>query len=138
MQARIQKLEAAMMNLEWTVQAQGQDVVGLATGFARTDARVFVQNGQTAVVHYAKANDEGHTVCGWRYIAARMRGAGMPYRFAPALIDGPGSMMCERCLLTEEAIATGCDEVEFSGDGGSVLGENKMRPDIFVLFIVFS
>lgn len=35
MNARIQKLEAATVNIESTVQAQGQDVVGLATGFAR-------------------------------------------------------------------------------------------------------
>ena len=116
MKVRIQKLEAAMMNLESTVQVQGQGVVGLATGFARTDTRVFVQNVQTAAVHYAKANDEGRTVCGGHYIAARMKGAGMPSRFVPSLVDVPGSMMCERCLLTEKAIPTGCDEVELSGD----------------------
>ena len=75
-----------MRNLESTVQAQGQDVVGLAFGFAPIDTRIFVQNTVTAAVHYAKSNDDGHTICGWRYIAARKRGAGLPYRFVPTLI----------------------------------------------------
>ena len=105
-----------MRNLESTVQAQGQDVVGLATGFARTDTRSFVQNTVTAAVHYAKANDDGHTICGWRYIAARKRGVGLPCRFVPTLVDVPSSMLCERCLPTEKTIATGCDGVELSGD----------------------
>ena len=36
--ARLRKLDTAMVNLEATAQTQGQDVVGLATGFARIDA----------------------------------------------------------------------------------------------------
>ena len=35
-----------MRHLEATVQTQGQDVVGLATGFARTDIHIFVQNSE--------------------------------------------------------------------------------------------
>ena len=113
--ARLRKLETVMKNLEAIAQTQGQDVVGLATGFARTNTRVFVQNTVTAAVHDAEANDDGHIVCGWRYIAAHKRGGWLPYRIAPTLVDVPCPMLCERCLPTEKAIATGCDEVELSG-----------------------
>ena len=69
-----------------------------------------MQHTQTAAVHYAKANDEGHTVCG------RKKGAGLPYRFVPSPIDVPDSMLCECCLPTEKAIATDRDEFEVNGD----------------------
>ena len=76
-----------MGQLQADMQAQTQDLIGLATGFARTDARVFVENTSTAAVHYAKANDDGHTVCGWRYSGARKRGAGPPFRIVPNIKD---------------------------------------------------
>ena len=88
----------------------------MATGVARTDSCIFVQNTMTAAVHYAKANDDGHTLCAWRYTAARRRGAGLPYRIVPTLINVPGSMLCERCLPTDKAIVNGSDEVDLSGD----------------------
>ena len=64
MRARIQKLEASLHLLEDIVQTQAQDVVGLATGFARTDNRVFVQNTASAAIHMAKGAGDGHTLCG--------------------------------------------------------------------------
>ena len=39
---RVQKLEDALTRLERIVQSQAQDVVALATGFARTDNSVNV------------------------------------------------------------------------------------------------
>ena len=41
--ARVAKLENALSSLEAIVQTQAHDVVALATGFARTDNRVYVQ-----------------------------------------------------------------------------------------------
>ena len=52
--ARVRKLEAAMDGLREDMQPQAQDMIGLATGFARTDSRVFVQNTAIAAVHYAQ------------------------------------------------------------------------------------
>ena len=69
-------------------------VVGLATGFARTDNRVYVQNTVAAAIRMAKSSDNGHTVCGWLYSEARKRGAGLPYRIVNSLVDMPGAMMC--------------------------------------------
>ena len=73
--ARVRKLEAAMAALEDTVQAQARGLVGVASGFARPGDRVFVQNTATATIHQAKAHDGGHTMCGWRFLGARKRGA---------------------------------------------------------------
>ena len=94
-----------MDDLRVDMQTQAQDLIGLASGFARIDARVFVQNTATSAVHCAKSNDAGHTVCGWRYAGARKRGAGAPCRIVPTLQDMPGHMLCERCLPTERASA---------------------------------
>ena len=91
-------------------------MVGIATGFARTDSRVFVQNTTTATVHYAKSNDDGHTICGWRFRSARKKDGWLMYRFVPTLSDLPRSMLCERCLPTEKAIASSVDHAELSSD----------------------
>ena len=65
--------------------------------------------------HVARGNDSGHTTCGWRYATSkRVNGAG--YRFIHSLTNLPGSMLCERCLTTERAIAVGAREAELSGD----------------------
>ena len=61
------KLPSFSSVMEEELQPQSQELVGIATGFARTDDRVFVQNTVTATVHQAKAHDGGHTMCGWRY-----------------------------------------------------------------------
>ena len=98
------------------MQAQAQDVVCLATGVARTDNRVYVQNTVTAAIHMAKSSDNGHTACGWPYSKARTRGAGLPYRIVNSLVDMPDTMMCERCLPTERAIAIGRYEADMSAD----------------------
>ena len=63
LRARLKKVEDAMVSLRADLQAQAQDLVGIATGFARTDARVFIQNTSTAAVHYAKPNDNRSTAC---------------------------------------------------------------------------
>ena len=116
--ARLRKPEAAIARLEAELQEQARDVVGLATGFARTDDRVFVQNTTTAALHYAVANNAGGTVCGWPFAAARKKGGGPAYRIVPSLCSMPGFLMCERCLPTERAIAmrNPSDTHELSGD----------------------
>ena len=116
MRARIQKIEASLRTLEDTVQTQAQDVVGLATGFARTDKRVFVQNTASAAIHMAKGADDWHTFCGWKFTSARSLTLGPPYRFVTSLTDMPGCMMCEKCPPTERAISLGRYEAGLSGD----------------------
>ena len=91
------------------MQAQAQDVVAIAN-------RVYVQNTVTAAIHMAKCSDNGHTVCGWPYARARKRGSGLPYRIGNSLVDMPGTMICERCLPTERAIAIGRFNAGLSGD----------------------
>ena len=114
--ARVRKLEASLLRLEGVVQAQAQDVVAMATAFARTDNRVYVQNTVTAAIHMAKGSDDGRTMCGWPYSRARKRGTGLPYRLVSSLVDMPGTMMCERCLPTERAIARGRHDADLSAD----------------------
>ena len=114
--ARVRKLEASLLRLEGVLQAQAQHVVTIATGFARADNRVYVQNTESAAIHMAKSCDNGHTVCGWPYSRARKRGTGLPYRIANSLVDMPGTMMCERCLPTERAIAIGHYDADMSVD----------------------
>ena len=113
---RIQKIEASLRTLEDIAQSQAQDVVGLATGFARTDNRVFVQNIASAAIHMAKGADDGHTLCGWKFTSASSRMPGPPYRFVASLTDMPGCMMCEKCLPTERALPLGRCEAELSRD----------------------
>ena len=116
MRARVQKLEDALIRLEGIVQTQAQDVVALATGFARTDNRIYVQNTATATIHVARSGDDGRTVCGWPYARARARGPEIPYRTIGSLRDIPGMMLCEKCLPTERAVAVGRDVAELSAD----------------------
>ena len=112
--ARVQKLEDALIRLEGIVQTQAQDGVALATGFARTDNRIYVQNTATATIHVARSDDDGRTVCGWPYARARARGPEIPYRTISSLRDIPGMMLCEKCLPTERAVAVGRDIAELS------------------------
>ena len=93
--ARVQKLEDALTRLEGIVQSQAQDVVALATGFARTDNRVYVQNTTTATIHMARGGDEGRAICGWPYARARARGPELPFRTIQSLTDIPGMLLCE-------------------------------------------
>lgn len=57
---RLLKLEAAFERLQAEVSAQALDVVSMATGLARTDDRVSIQNMDAAAIHMAKTNDTGH------------------------------------------------------------------------------
>ena len=114
--ARVQKLEESLARLEGVVQAQAQDVVAMATGFARTDNRVYVQNTVTAAIHMAKSGDNGRTVWGWPYARARKRGPGLSYRTVEPPVDMPCMMMCEKCLPTERAIAVGRYDADMSAD----------------------
>jgi len=114
--ARVLKLENALHALEGVVQAQAQDVVALATGFARTDNRVFVQNTATATIHVARCGDDGRTICGWPFARARARGPDIPFRTLTCLRDIPGMMLCEKCLPTERAVALSRDVAELSAD----------------------
>jgi hypothetical protein len=116
---RVKRLEKALSTLQQDVQTQAQDVVALATGFARTDNRVFIQNTITATVHMAITLDEGHAACGWRFATARRTALGLSYRAVHSLSGLPGSMLCERCLPTERAIAVcaaNSADVYLSGD----------------------
>jgi hypothetical protein len=103
MRERLRKLEADMVRLQAELQNQARDVVGLATGFARTDDRVFIQNTHTAAIHYAVANDSRSTACGWPY--AMTKRGGKAWRVVPNLVDMPFHLMCESCLPTERLIA---------------------------------
>jgi hypothetical protein len=117
--SRLRILEAALVTIQSEVQSQASDVVALATGFARTDDRVFLQNTITATVHCARSIDGGHAICGWRFATARRPPNGMAYRSIRSLVDLPGRMLCERCLPTERAVALSmdhADEVDMSGD----------------------
>jgi hypothetical protein len=117
--ARIRKLEAALTTLQSEVQTQASDVVALATGFARTDDRTYIQNTITATIHCARSIDGGHAICGWRFATARRPLNGMAYRVISTLVNLPGTMICERCMPTERAVAlsmSNADEIELSGD----------------------
>jgi len=109
------KLEQAIDKLADELNVQAGDVVALATGFARTDNRVFPQNLDSAVVHMARQSDDGYTACGWRYATAR-HGRGPGHRLLRQLNDLPGSLLCEKCLPTERAIAMAVLSAELSGD----------------------
>ncbi len=117
--ARLRTLEAALAKMQTDVQAQASDVVALATGFARTDDRIFLQNTITATVHCARSIDGGYAMCGWRFATARRPPNGMAYRAIGSLVNLPGSMLCERCMPTERAVAVSldnADDVDLSGD----------------------
>jgi len=114
--ARVAKLEDALRRLEGVVQTQAQDVVALATGFARTDDRIYVQNTTTATIHVARSGGGGRTICGWPYARAKSRGPEIPSCTINCLRDIPGTMMCEKCLPTERAIAVGRDAADLSAD----------------------
>ena len=103
--AKLTKLEKALCKPQLDAQSQAQDVVALATGYARSDNRVFIQNTITAIIHVAPKLDEGHAACGWRFATARRTATGPAFRVVQSLVDVPGSMMCERCLPTERAVA---------------------------------
>ena len=60
-------------------------------------------------------HDGGYTTCGWHYVNSK-RANGTGYRLLHSLSNLPGSMLCERCLTTERAIAVGAHEAELSGD----------------------
>ena len=108
-----------MCEVRSDVQGQAHDVVALATGFARTDRRVFIQNVISATVHLALALDGGHAVCGWRFATARRTSTGPAYRVVRSLVDIPGTMLCERCMPTERAVALSVPNSvmdELSGD----------------------
>ena len=119
--SRLKKLETAMVTLQVYLQTQAQDLVGLAAGFAKPDPRVFVQNTTSGAVHYAKVNDDRHTVCGWPFGAARKKSVGSPYRFVPCLNGMPGHLICKTCLPTERAVALSLGDdvphdIELSGE----------------------
>jgi hypothetical protein len=78
---RLRKLEAATSTLRSDLETQAQDVVALATGYARTDDRVFIQNTITATVHLALSLDGGHATCGWRFSTARRTANGPAFRW---------------------------------------------------------
>jgi hypothetical protein len=80
MNAKLHKLEAALSKVQSEVQSQASDVLALATGFARTDDRTYIQNLITAIVHCARTIDGGHAMCGWRFATARRTPTGLAYR----------------------------------------------------------
>ena len=116
MTKRIRALEASLEKLRKEMLTQAQDVVALATGFARTDQRIFIMNTVTACVHFARHHDEGHTACGWPFARVRRTASGPAFRIINNLVDIPGSMMCDGCLPTEKAVALAAIHGDMSGD----------------------
>ncbi len=117
--SQLRKLESALGTLRMDLDTQAQDLVALATGYARTDDRVFIQNSITATVHLARSLDGGHALCGWRFATARRSVNGPAFRVISSLVNLPGTMLCERCMPTERAVALGVshmDAIELSGD----------------------
>ena len=112
---RISKLESAITSLRGDMQTQAQDVVALATGYCRTDDRVFIQNVSTATVHVARAGENGYTLCSWRY-ATSVQQNGCRTRTLRDITNVPGTMLCDVCLKTERAIAMSRLSAELSGD----------------------
>lgn len=112
--ARIRKLEAAMTQLEERVQAQAQYMVAAHAPMREYSCKTprrppFTGRNRTTMA----------TPCGWGYAGARKRGAGPPYRIVPSLANLPSSMICERCMPTENAVAAPVgivDDHELSGD----------------------
>jgi hypothetical protein len=127
--ARIRKLEDTIDALRAEVTTVAGDMVSLATGFARTDDRIFVQNTITAKVHQARPNDDGSTLCSWRFIAARRKGPGKCFRFINNLVNLPGTMLCEACLPTEHAIAKAVQTADLSGDEMEISGDEAVPED---------
>jgi hypothetical protein len=114
---RLSLLEQALTSLQDTVQTQAQDVVAIATGFCRTDRRIYVQNTASAAVHFATSSDTRSTACGWPFgTARRLRSGGPPFRIIDNLVDIPGSMLCETCLPLERTIALSVRDALLSGD----------------------
>ena len=112
----IKRLEASLEKLKKEVQTQAQDLVGLATGFARAGQRIFILNTVTAAVHFARSNDEGHTACGWPFARVKRHASGPAFRIINNLVDIPGTMLCEKCLPSEHALAMSLLNVDLSGD----------------------
>jgi hypothetical protein len=121
---RLQRLEQHVVDLQKAVQVQASDLVSVATGFAVRDDRIFVQNLVTATVHAARPADGGHTLCGWRYATARRRCGGGGRRLQ-SLAGLPGTMLCDRCLTTERAIAMAGHAVDISGDEHDISGDEQ-------------
>ena len=110
-----------MKTLQADLQTQAHDLVSIAAGYAQPDRRVFVQNTDSAAVHFARARDDGFTACGWRYSTARSASSSPAYRFVNCLNGIPGHLLCKACLPTERAIALSLGEAvpldhELSGD----------------------
>ena len=99
----------ALESLTAEVSGHAQEVVALASAYARTDDRVFIQNLGAATIHVARSNDDLRTICGWRYSGTRTR----PLH---TINNIPGTMLCEVCLKTERAIAEARLAVDLSDD----------------------
>ena len=90
-----------------------------------------MQNKVTAAVHQAKANDDNSTLCGWHFAAARKRGAGAPTRIIKSLVNFPATMICERCMPTEMALASMMGIVGSAGlSGDEHEGEQEHEGDL--------
>ena len=118
--SRLRKLEAAVLRLDVFVQAQALELEALAVGMAQRTDQVYIQNAITATVHRARPSQDGRTICGWHYIGqsfrARRQDSRDAYLMLTALADIPCSLMCERRLASEKALAYGMMEPELSGD----------------------
>ena len=127
LRARLRNLEAAMAKLQVEVQTQSQDMVAVAVAFARPDQRIFIQNTVTAAIHRAKPNDDGSTMCGWPFARARKKGAGAPFRAVHSLAGMPFTMICDRCLPTERAIASAVGIAGTEGLSGDEFEEDSFN-----------
>ena len=112
MTARLHAVEVAMARLESQVEDQAQDVVAHATR-ANLPPPVYIQNSASAVVHLARPNDDGRTICGWSYRGsthrARNREGSGHYTTIESIENLPGGMLCDKCLKTERCVALAAD-----------------------------
>jgi hypothetical protein len=102
--ARFSTIEAHLLRMDARLDLQSSELLMVASSFAVPDDRAFVQNNSTAAIHLAKPHDSGHTICGWKFVAARKRD-GPAFRMVESLCGMPWHMLCERCLPTEREIA---------------------------------
>ena len=99
---RMQKLEDAVARLDTVVAAQALELATLKAGFNRMTAPTYIQNVTSAIVHKARATQDGRAVCGWHYTGQTYRTKRSNKHEAILTLkslDGiPCSLLCERCL----------------------------------------
>jgi hypothetical protein len=103
--AKLSRLDNSLKALDAKTDTLASDMLGLVAGYLTSDGRVFVQNTTSAAIHVAKAQDTGHTLCGWHFATSRRKSSGPPFRMVDNLRSISWWMHCEKCLPTERELA---------------------------------